>query len=204
MCLISLEPEPTGTKGRFRQHCCDRSKVRFEPSLPDAAAQLTCLMISLADTNARVLEPVSELDYFDSQSVQLFREITPLEAWNFTMAEPKPILKLAFWVRDAVSGVFAVKPIKGFSGKAVQDVTVGDYLDFFLVEYSDGKTLVLTARDRHLDVMTCVSTNGPAVRITSSVRVHNWFGHAYMIPVGVAHRWIVRGDLKRLQRRVAK
>lgn len=178
--------------------------VSFEPTLPNAAAQLTCLMINLADINARVLKPVPELDYFDTQSAQLCREITPLEAWNFAMAEPKPFLKLAFWLRDAVSGVFGVKPIKGFSGKAAMDVTVGDYLDFFVVEYFDEKTLVLTARDRHLDVMTCVSTNGPAVRITSSVEVHNWFGHAYMIPVGVAHRWIVRGDLKRLQRRMNK
>ncbi len=161
-------------------------------------------MINLADTNARILEPVPELDYFDTQSVQLCREITPLAAWNFIMEDPKPILKLAFWVRDVVSGMFSVKPIKGFSGNAVQVVTVGDHLDFFLVEYSDEKSLVLTARDRHLDVMTCISTNGPIVTITSSVRAHNFFGHAYMIPVSVAHRWIVRGDLKRLQRGVTK
>ena len=161
-------------------------------------------MIKLADTNARILEPVPELDYFDTQSVRLYREITPLAAWNFITEDPKPILKLAFRVRDAVSGVFGVKPIKGFSGKAVQAVTVGESLDFFLVEYSDENALVLTARDSHLDVMTCISTDGPVVTITSSVRAHNWFGHAYMIPVGIAHRRIVRGDLRRLQRRATK
>ncbi|MEL7521783.1 MAG: DUF2867 domain-containing protein [Cyanobacteria bacterium J06553_1] len=59
--------------------------------------------------------------------------------------------------------------------------------------------MVLTERDRHLDVMTCISINGPTVSITSSVLIHNWFGHAYMIPVGIAHRWIVRRMLRRLR-----
>ena len=114
--------------------------------------------------------------------------------------EPQPVLKIAFRVRDAVSSLFGVKAIGGFSDRKAQDAQVGDYLDFFLVEYADKETLVLTERDRHLDVMTCVSTNGPTVSITSSVRVHNLFGRIYMIPVGITHKWIVRGMLKRLQR----
>ena len=159
-------------------------------------------MITLADTNARILGPVPELDYFDTQSVELHRELTPLAAWNVMMEDPKPVLKLAFKIRDAISSLFGVKPINGFSRNPVQTVAAGDQLDFFLVEYSDENSLVLTARDRHLDVMTCVSTYGPRVTITSSVRVHNWFGHAYMLPVGIAHRWIVRSELKRLQRKM--
>ena len=160
-------------------------------------------MLSLSDSNARVLEPLVDLGFFDTQSVQLCREITPIAAWNFIMEDLQPVLKLASRVRDGVFSLFGVEAIKGFSGKAVQTATVGEYLDFFLVEYADEETLVLTERDRHLDVMTCISTDGPAVSITSSVRVHNWFGHAYMIPVGAAHKWIVRGMLKRLQEKVS-
>ena len=160
-------------------------------------------MISLANSNARILAPVSELDYFDIQSVELCREVSPLAAWNFIMEDPQPILKLAFRVRDWVSSLFGVRAIGGFSGVAVQNATVGDYLDFFLVEYADDKTLVLTERDRHLDVMTCISTSFREVSITSSVCTHNRFGHAYMVPVGIAHKWIVRGMLKRLQRKVS-
>jgi len=62
--------------------------------------------------------------------------------------------------------------------------------------------LVLTERDKHLDVMTCIATQGPLVTITSSVKVHNWFGRAYMVPVGLAHRRIVRGLLRRVSRSV--
>ncbi|MEM9855606.1 MAG: DUF2867 domain-containing protein [Pseudomonadota bacterium] len=39
--------------------------------------------------------------------------------------------------------------------------------------------------------------------MTSSVRTHNLFGRLYMIPVGVAHRWIVRGMLRKLARKLA-
>ncbi len=156
-------------------------------------------MIRFGDSNARILKAVDELDYFDTQSADLSRELTPLQAWNAIMEDPQPLLRLAFKVRDAVSSRFGVKRIGGFSGEASQSVDVGQYLDFFLVEFSDADSLVLTERDRHLDVMTCISTKGPTVSITSSVLVHNWFGHAYMIPVGIAHRWIVRGMLRRLR-----
>ncbi|MGC1504106.1 MAG: DUF2867 domain-containing protein [Sulfitobacter sp.] len=161
-------------------------------------------MITLANSNARILEPVQNLDYFDTQSADLSEEITPLEAWNLIMQEPQPILKQAFRVRDAVSSLFGVKKIAGFSGKIAQAVAVGDYLDFFLVEFSTPEVLVLTERDRHLDVMTCISTSGSVISITSSVRVHNWFGHLYMLPVGIAHKWIVRSMLRRIRTKLQK
>ncbi|MEP2781639.1 MAG: DUF2867 domain-containing protein [Pseudoruegeria sp.] len=156
-------------------------------------------MITLPDSNIRVLEPLSTLNYFDTQSVELQVAMHPLEVWNTQMNRPQPLLKLAFRVRDAVSSVFGVKRIGGFSGHQKSTVKVGDHLDFFLVEYVDENCLVLTERDRHLDVMTCVSTVGPVVTVTSSVRIHNLFGHLYMIPVGIAHRWIVRDMLSRLK-----
>jgi len=161
-------------------------------------------MVVLANSNLRVLAEVASLDYFDTQSAELAREIGPVEMWNAIMAHPQPLLKLAFKIRDAVSVPFGVRSIKGFSDGQARDLKVGDYLDFFLVEYIDPETLVLTERDKHLDVMTCVSAKGATVAITSSVRVHNWFGRLYMIPVGIAHKWIVRGMLKRLQKQMSE
>ena len=160
-------------------------------------------MISMASSNIRVLAPLETLDYFDSQTVRLPREVTPLQAWNLIMEDPQPLLKIAFKLRDAVSKGFGVKSIGGFSGMSKETVRAGDYLDFFLVEHSDDTTLVLTERDRHLDVMTCVSVQGQEVSITSSVTVHNAFGTAYMLPVGIAHKVIVRNMLRRLQRKLA-
>lgn len=151
----------------------------------------------------RTLGPLDKLDYYDSQSVDLARPVAPLEAWNIIMASPQPVLRTAFAVRDAISARFGVKRIGGFSGERVQQVAVGDYLDFFLVEETTPDHLVLTERDRHLDVMTCVSCEGATLVITSSVITHNLFGRAYMLPVGIAHKVIVRGMLDRLARQVA-
>ena len=157
-------------------------------------------MIILPDTNIRVLQQISKLYYYDKQDTLLPEEMTALAAWNRIMSDPQRLLKVAFKLRDAISSIFGVKRLGGFSGKPVNSIGIGEYLDFFLVEYIDDECLVLTERDRHLDVMTCISTEGQTLSVTSSVCVHNLFGRAYMIPVGMAHRWIVRSMFKRLRR----
>lgn len=160
-------------------------------------------MISLPNSEIQVLAHADVLDYLDRQAVVLAKDLSPLEAWNLIMEDPQPLLRVAFKLRDAVSKRFGVKPIGGFSGASQDTVQAGEYLDFFLVEHVDDTTLVLTERDRHLDVMTCVSAQGKEVSITSSVIVHNLFGRAYMIPVGIAHKFIVRNMLRRLKRKLA-
>jgi hypothetical protein len=160
-------------------------------------------MILLPDTHIRILAPVSSLNFFDTQSVVLSHKISPLDAWNIMTARPHLLLRAAFRIRDAVSSRFGIKRIGGFSGRTFDKVSVRDQLDFFLVERSDEDCLVLTERDRHLDVMTCISSQGATVTVTSSVIVHNVFGRIYMIPVGVAHRLIVRRMLNRLQNNIS-
>ncbi|PCI02989.1 MAG: hypothetical protein COB78_11940 [Hyphomicrobiales bacterium] len=148
----------------------------------------------------QLVAPVEKLYYLDSQSIPFTTELTALEAWNRVMAQPMPVMKMAFWVRDAISHWFGVKRISGFSGIPRADVKTGDHLDFFLVEDIKLEVLCLTARDKHLDVMTCVTTDEHRLSITSSVITHNWFGQAYMFPVAFAHRLIVRKILTRLQK----
>jgi hypothetical protein len=141
-----------------------------------------------------------QLDFHDTQSVTLPHPITAIEAWNRVMSNPLPFLRLAFAIRDAISSRFGVKRIGGFSGAQRSQPAPGDRLDFFLVERADRDCLTLTERDRHLDVMTCVTSNGSQVAITSSVITHNLFGKLYMVPVAPAHRLIVRLMLRRLRR----
>ena len=148
------------------------------------------------------LRPLPELDYHDSRSVLLPVQITALQAWNLMTAEQGPLMRLAFRTRDAISSLFGVKRIGGFSGTRREVVQAGDYLDFFLVEHSAPEVLVLTERDRHLDVMTCVSLADRVLTITSSVVTHNTFGRLYMLPVGPAHKLIVNSYLKRLKRKL--
>lgn len=155
-----------------------------------------------ANPHIHLLGPRDELDFFDSQSVDIGQEITALETWKALASHRMPLLQLAFRIRDAVASKFGVKRIGGFSGEIPDEVEIGDRLDFFLVEGISPHALILTERDRHLDVMTCVSALNGVVTITSSVQCHNRFGHIYMLPVAPAHRIIVRQSLRRLQRQL--
>ncbi len=151
---------------------------------------------------APTLRPRPELNYYDSRSIRLPIAVTPLEAWTLMTAEPGPLIRLAFKVRDRISALFGVRRIGGFSDARRGSVTAGDRLDFFLVEESTPDRLVLTVRDRHLDVMICVSIRDHLLTVTSSVVTHNTFGRLYMLPVGPAHKVIVNGDFRRLTRKL--
>lgn len=154
-----------------------------------------------------LVAPRSELDYYDAQSLALppisTNRLTALAAWNLAMRDPIPGMATAIWLRDRISGLFGVAPIKGFSGARRDRVQIGDRLDFFLVEDITDHLLVLTARDTHLDVMTTVTTYDRVLTITSSVITHNGFGRAYMLPVGIAHKGIVWWTLRKVKAHLA-
>ncbi len=156
----------------------------------------------LPATNIQTLAGIENLDFFDTQSVRLRRPISPLEGWRIVMSHPMPILKFAFRVRDGISSLFGVKKIQGFSGVVPETVVAGQMLDFFLVEHISSDILTLTARDRHLDVMMCISTLDNKLTITASVKTHNAFGRVYMIPVAPAHKLIVRKNLRQIMQSV--
>ena len=157
-------------------------------------------LFSLPNSNIQVLAPTAELDFFDTQTISLSKSVTPLKAWNILMSRPSRILKFAFRTRDAISSKFGVKKISGFSTTSRETISVGEKLDFFLVENVTDNVLSLSERDSHLDVLTCVSVIENELTITSSVKTHNAFGRMYMIPVAPAHRMIVRSFLHRLQK----
>ncbi|MCT4557680.1 MAG: DUF2867 domain-containing protein [Pelagimonas sp.] len=137
------------------------------------------------------------LNFLDIQSGALPEPCSPLDVYR-AASVPMRRLTWAFWVRDAISGLFGVAPIRGFCGDVPNALRVGDMLDFFTVEGISETQLVLTARDRHLDVMTCIVSADQTLTITSSVVTHNLFGRAYMLVVGPAHRVIVRRLLRKL------
>ncbi|MCF6328026.1 MAG: DUF2867 domain-containing protein, partial [Devosiaceae bacterium] len=89
---------------------------------------------TIPNTNIQILAALDDLDFFDTQSVQLPKNLTALEAWEIIMANPMPMLKLAIGIRDVISSMFGVKKVGGFSGNIPESVTVGQMLDFFLVE----------------------------------------------------------------------
>jgi hypothetical protein len=148
---------------------------------------------------AQLVAPRERLAFLDCQSVDLAGPVSALQAWRRLRAQRAPGLGPAIWLRDAISAWFGVARIGGFHGELAGEVRAGDRLDFFLVEFISDAVLTLTARDRHLDVMTCVTMEGRRLTITASVVTHNRFGRVYMLPVAPAHRLIVWYGLRRLR-----
>jgi hypothetical protein len=156
----------------------------------------------ITDPPQHLLAPPDRLDFHDRQVIALPSPITAAQASDMLRGHSQPLLRLAFRIRDAISARFGVERIGGFSAQSAEGLRAGDRLDFFLIEHAAPGMLVLTARDRHLDVMTCISSAGCELAITSSVIVHNGFGRAYMLVVGPAHRLIVWRMLRRLRRQL--
>ncbi|NBN77375.1 DUF2867 domain-containing protein [Microvirga tunisiensis] len=156
------------------------------------------------DASARpfLMAPREELHFYDRRSVHLARAVTALDGWKLMRSQPSVLLDLAMRLRDAIACRFGVAPIRGFAPRVPAGLRAGDRLGFFTVDHVSDTDLVLTVRDRHLDVMTWLAVDGLAFSVTSSVRVHNLFGRLYMLPVAPAHKLIVAADLRRLRRLV--
>ena len=153
---------------------------------------------------AMLIAPREALQFLHVDEVELARPLTALEVWQRSTADDLPLVPLAFRVRDGISGLFGVAPIGGLKAPPSEEVRVGDKLAFFTVDAVRNDLLALAVRDRHLDVMACITTEGRKVQVTASVRVKNLFGHLYMLPVGPSHRLIVWAMLRRLKRAVAR
>lgn len=167
--------------------------------------QIMRMLTPVEDPRIPLLAAKEELKFHDVRDMELPKNMTALQAWDEGMQVPIPFLATAFMIRDKIASWFGVKHIGGFSAERPQreiPVQKGDHLDFFLVEDIQPQLLVMTDRDTHLDVMTCISTFDQRLTITSSVVVHNWFGHAYMLVVGPAHKLIVNAMIRGLKRRL--
>ena len=127
------------------------------------------------------------------------RDMTAYEAWRAILTRPLPGMATAMRLRDAVVARLGLERIGGFGKSWPEAPQPGDRLDFFTVERIGPGILTLAARDRHLDTITCLTIADGILTVTSSVRTHNRLGQLYMIPVGPAHRLIVRLMLARMR-----
>ncbi|WP_305972259.1 MULTISPECIES: DUF2867 domain-containing protein [unclassified Mameliella] len=155
--------------------------------------------MQIETSQLRIVALRSQLNFLDIQSVTLAEPLSPIQTYGHLSGWMAQRYGWAFRVRDVLSAPFGVRPVRGFSGRAPVAATEGERLDFFLVEQATPEVLVLTARDRHLDVMTCIACSGRDVSIISSVVTHNAFGRLYMAVVGPVHRVMLRRSLAHLR-----
>lgn len=151
-----------------------------------------------------LIAPRERLCFYHQDTGPVTRGTTAFDAY-LTMTRPPSLpLKTAFWIRDRLSRLGGVQPIRGFlSPCPTAPSATGELLDFFTVHRLTDDQLCLTAIDTHLGVMLDLQLHreGPIhdhLVITTSVETYNRFGRLYMLPVAPAHGMIVRRMLARL------
>jgi hypothetical protein len=99
-----------------------------------------------------------------------------------------------------------IKDLGGFSdlnkSKDASAYKPGDRVGIFTLISQSGTEVLLGDHDKHLDVVVSVHQQKAAqstqtvVTVTTAVKVHNWLGRLYMIPVRPAHRAIAQAMVR--------
>jgi hypothetical protein len=156
-----------------------------------------------------------------SQIQQLVPDSYFHDAWSINAAEPhlnpmEQFLRVARttpkWIdaamrlRNRIVSIFGLKNLGGLSGvseeKPASGYMPGDRVGIFtLLSMSDTEVL-LGDSDKHLDVVVSVYRKPPdleheaRVTVTTVVKVHNWLGRLYMVPVRPAHRVVAQAMVR--------
>lgn len=143
------------------------------------------------------------------------------DAWSIRAAEPSldplsQFLRVArstpAWIdgamrlRNRLVSLIGLKDLGGLSAvslsKAVTEYRPGDRVGIFTLLSTSETEVLLGDSDKHLDVVVSVhrQQTGPGaqavVTVTTVVRVHNWLGRLYMVPVRPAHRFVARAMVR--------
>lgn len=153
----------------------------------------------------RLIAIRDDLNYFHHKEAEVAADLIALDAYTISTTNISWPLRMAFKIRDKISALAGVKAIHGFepakSGKPIQ---VGDMLDFFTVETISDQELALTSRDKHLSVMVAfklirLKSDNQRLSVTTSVKVHNFFGKLYMLPVAPVHSVIIPRMMRKVE-----
>jgi hypothetical protein len=143
------------------------------------------------------------------------------DAWSINAVEPNldplgQFLRVAKstpgWIdaamnlRNRIVAMFGLKNLGGLTdvhnSKTAAEYKPGDRVGIFtLISQSDNEVL-LGDSDKHLDVVVSVHRQQSAqsakavVTVTTVVKVHNWLGRLYMVPVRPAHRIIAQAMVR--------
>ena len=98
-------------------------------------------------------------------------------------------------------GIRSVGLMKRDEDAADRTYGINDRLGIFTVLARTERELLLGIDDTHLDVRVSVLTQPDGERgkyvVSTAVKIHNWLGRLYMIPVGRIHPFVVRAMMRR-------
>jgi hypothetical protein len=143
------------------------------------------------------------------------------DAWSIDAIEPNldplgQFLRVAnntpSWIdaamnlRNRMVALLGIKDLGGLSdlnkSKDASEYQPGDRVGIFTLISQSGTEVLLGDHDKHLDVVVSVHQQKATqfaqtvVTVTTVVKIHNWLGWLYMIPVRPAHRVIAQAMVR--------
>jgi hypothetical protein len=143
------------------------------------------------------------------------------DAWSIKAAEPNldPLsqflrvakttprwIDAAMGLRNRVVSFLGIKSLGDLSdvnkSKVAGEYKPGDRVGIFTLISQSESEVLLGDSDKHLDVVVSVHRHQSeqsaqaVVMVTTVVKVHNWLGRLYMVPVRPAHRVVARAMVR--------
>lgn len=148
---------------------------------------------------------LSRIDFGDAYQANLSNAaLTPTELFLLASKAMPVWINALMQVRNTLVRKLGLKDVGAFGdapAKPAEAYRIGDRLGIFHIMAMTENELVMGIDDSHLDVRVSVlkaSRNGlNSYVVSTAVKVHNWLGHVYMLPVGRIHPLVVKAMMRR-------
>lgn len=160
--------------------------------------------------DSRITNVLADADFDDAWSVQAGNpDLSALGQFLKAIALTPTWVNRCIDFRNTVVEKLGLKNLGGMNAfdpnKPAEAYRDGDRVGIFTLFEQSFDEVLLGDRDKHLDVTLSVYRQETApgqvqVTVTTVVKVHNFLGHLYMLPVKPMHRWIAPVVLRSVAR----
>lgn len=162
---------------------------------------------AVAPTGSKIQQLVPGSYFHDSWSIEAAEpNLDPLSQFIRVAKSPPWWMDEAMKLRNRIVSLLGIKNLGALSDvsalKRATDYKPGDRVGIFTLLSTSETEVLLGDSDKHLDVVVSVHRQPmeqaaqAVVTVTTVVRVHNWLGRLYMVPVRPAHRVIARAMVR--------
>ncbi len=149
---------------------------------------------------------LSRIDFGDAWQGNLSdNSLTPVELFLFASKAAPEWVDSLMKLRNKVVSYIGLKNVGALNGENTKSpgaYNIGDRIGIFNILDMNENELLMGIDDHHLDVRVSVlkvQQDGLSQYIVSTaVKIHNWLGHLYMLPVVRIHPLVVKAIMRRL------
>ncbi|HSZ74834.1 MAG TPA: DUF2867 domain-containing protein [Rhizomicrobium sp.] len=154
---------------------------------------------SAVPENALATHALSPVTYADAYVVRAPEGMSPEDYARAMFANPPGWIKFLTELRDRIVSLVGLKKAKHMIGDGVTRKRGENARSPLKVLAADNDQLLFGVDDRHLDFRVSIQRMGTPAEfcVVTAVKLHNWLGRLYFLPVKPLHRIIVPAMMRR-------